>query len=1334
MRSREPWQSRSPTPDGVTNSAHSTTLGKTGRNRGPHHSYGRGLPVKRKALIILTVAILAFAMIPAIGAGAQSATSGVVKIVTPDQLANPSGKTGSTFDKLTGATYVSDTTGTEGMLEDAGGTLYVVVEDNDPAANALTDYYAFFTADRPTDADGGGNAYNIDPGGTVSTQNGVRAAWVTQSGDMVAFEDIQASTASPAGADDLQIGDSNRNGRIDAGDIVIEVGYFVPPSADTGSANSPNNDAQELRFVSVRTVNVANAFQTSSTNGKEAYLTVNNIPAFPTARDSQTGQLATTEVGAVRIKFASAGPNDLSDYDHDNNDSTATISRVQVTSSSGESIRITANEKNLAGLSGTAVTQSQIDGMMNDSRDSGVFVGIFGVIRNDFKEAIAAWKPVKGDATAGSIAVTVVGESTSPVPPNAVAMTSTTGQQELTISAAMLPGINMDSELVEGSVMVSVATQGTRQNEIAVTETGAVDLDGMGRGTIAFTTDRELVSDDVFSIAFQIRALNDNVSDLVASIDAVDVDADGELMDVPDQSVPFGDFCDSSKDKDHCSERVALTDALEAHMNNLGLGTGSDASTLVGMLIGVEHGDTLSVRYTDAGPRSTRTTSAKVDLVAPAIGGESIANNAYIPEDDFSFFFTVTDADSGIPEDAHDPGEQQVLSSGGYSLPYVSQASSAGPGTAPNLPMDHMNADNTAGFPPGGDSAELDVDDQIDDGERYEIEFDVTQTVQAAEGDEDTDPQTVQVKLNIVAYDLARNMAKKSYTFTVDDIDPELMKALTGVSVKANKDGGSFDLNAQDRKSIVLVFDDAVAGDDVNAQDITISGNSVASVTWLDNSNGNNIGAAGSASSDVRKDLGVADSTDARHLLFLTLDTELATDARPQIDIDNGDLRDLAGNESRRNHTAKPVDELNPVFTVTVESPLSNDALDVAIMASEELDRAPTARLIQGDADDPSFREQLRVTGGAENAWAVSTNRKAENLGGDNKSGIYVVHVTGRDTNGNVGSSATAKWELDTVSTAPARVYNLNAMAKEAQPIEVNDVVFLNFDFMGEETEYTGDTKKMVTVTGLGLEGLSAGSLDSKDMLKDAADVEVTETWEVEDGAAQSSNHVRYVVALSDLAIGNYRLNVNFMDEAGNEGKFGYVFKITAPAPASVAVNPGWSLISIPGTPQDKSIDGVLEGSMVTDVWSLNNETKIWEFARKDADSGEWMGTLTQIVDGRGYFVRSTTFDPVKVLTERFSPQRTPSQYTVTAGWNSIGYTPAGNEMMVPVDAYLSALGNSGWGMIRMWNSDATPPQYETYFSNGTATDGFSMDDHRAVVEKGKGYLLFATRDGVIGG
>ena len=208
-----------------------------------------------------------------------------------------------------------------------------------------------------------------------------------------------------------------------------------------------------------------------------------------------------------------------------------------------------------------------------------------------------------------------------------------------------------------------------------------------------------------------------------------------------------------------------------------------------------------------------------------------------------------------------------------------------------------------------------------------------------------------------------------------------------------------YELNAQNRKSIVLVFDDAIAGNDVNAQNISVAGNSVSSVMWLDNTGTNKIGADGTADADIRGDLDIADG-DARHLLFLTLENDLPTDGRPSIDIDNGDLRDLAGNESRADHQARPVDKLAPVFTVTVGTPLSNNDLSITIESSEDLERAPSARLRLG-----TINESLPVRGGTDNTWTVNTNRRAENLGGTNRSGVYTVHVEGTDDNDNDGSS-----------------------------------------------------------------------------------------------------------------------------------------------------------------------------------------------------------------------------------------------------------------------------------------------------------------------------------------
>ena len=282
------------------------------------------------------------------------------------------------------------------------------------------------------------------------------------------------------------------------------------------------------------------------------------------------------------------------------------------------------------------------------------------------------------------------------------------------------------------------------------------------------------------------------------------------------------------------------------------------------------------------------------------------------------------------------------------------------------------------------------------------------------------------------------------------------------------------------------------------------------------------------------------------------------------------------------------------------------------------------------------------------------------------------------------------------------------------------------------------DSANAIVITAVSLETLDADGAVVADSAKD-----------IDAGVVQSADGKRFVIALGEdeegvaiAPIGSYQLAIEYGDTAGNKGKYDFKFSVIAQTAEEIKVSPGWSLISIPGRPQSGNIDDVLNGSKITDVWSLNNETNLWEFAQLDKEAGTFMGNLTQIVDGRSYFVRSTTFDPIKVFLQRFNPQRTPPQYAVASGWNSVGYTPAGEERDVSVDGYLSSLGTSGWGMIRMWNASETPPRYETYYSSGVATDGFTTDcdlrpgncDGIAVVEAGRGYLLFATRNGVIGG
>ena len=1327
--------------------------------------------MKRKALIILTVAILAFAMIPAIGAGAAT---GVVKIVTPDQLANPSGKTGSDFEKLTETNFVSDKTGTVDSLQDAGGTLYVVIDDNDDDSNSLTDYYAYFTADAGAEQRGG-NRFVIDPNPdeASSAAGAVQAGYVTGTDGKIIADVTDGTSALPTGAADLQVGDRNRTGEIDGADIVIELG-FIPTTdaipADDDQTDDVDESAVPLKFVSDQTLRTQNAFLNLSTDGKTLFLDVNDIPTLNSLGDPPANMRP-----ALRITFSSAGPNVL-EYEEGKDKGK---SRVQVTSTSGDPILVSVSEKDLGAFDGDGVTASDLKG--NSSRDSGVFVGIFGVIRNEFKDAALEWAPIAtetnfadGDDDEDNDAADFTvgaGDLNAVTAENLDTTDDDIDNPDAFETTLTISGFGENDVLKEGSVKVAVSTNRDTSDEPDVADSPAElvvalrlvgDPDESGDIVVTVTTtasaaalvnnanaDGATEAGDVFSVSYTIGHPNDNISHLLDSVTATDIDTSSS-----DQSAPFEGFCDSGElDTDkQCAQRDAFLLALESHQINLGLADNDDADTLLGMIIGVDHGDTLSVRYSDQSPRSVRTDSAEVDLNGPIIGGFTLANGAYIDEDDFEVLFDVTDADSGIFEDSHDPAEATIRS----GVAYVAQEVLVGVGGPATEELNLLE----------GSGADLDVDDEIDDGERYELTIDVTHEAESAEGTDDTPAVTVRVKVTITAYDAARNKSMKTVNYVVDTIDPVMEEAITGWGVKS-RSSDAYVLVENQRDRIALVFDDTVQGDLVQAQDVSVPGSVVLRVTWLSNTGNNKIdvGEAGagdgdakdldfnaktdtsSSANDVVKALGLEENTDnqdARHILFLTLDADLPTDATPTVEIDNNDLIDLAGNENRADHRAVSEDRLAPSFEVTVDQKLSNSDLSVTIIASEALDRRPRASITLGD-------DSITVSpsDNGNNNYTIDTDRAGLGIGSNgSQNGVWTLSVTGTDENDNVGTSS-AKWELDTTANEgddPSRRGGPDA-AGSAHEIEVNEIIFLTVEFSGEGDEYgttdaddeytSTDSSKTIDVTGLTLETLAAGDISAKNVAKARSARTIEATADVGAASAQSNDNVKHVVALADLEQGNYNLKVDYVDAAGNTGSFDYIFQVIAPRPAVIDITPGWTLISIPGRPQNPAIEAVFENSAVTEVWSLNNATKAWEFARKSPVDGTWgESTLDQIIDGRGYFVRSATFDPVKVLVQRFSPQREPAMYNITAGWNSVGYTPAGSEKSIEVDGYLGALGISGWGIIRTWNTEATPPQYESYYSSGAATTGFPTDgdDGPAIVQAGKGYLLFATRAGTIGG
>ena len=132
-----------------------------------------------------------------------------------------------------------------------------------------------------------------------------------------------------------------------------------------------------------------------------------------------------------------------------------------------------------------------------------------------------------------------------------------------------------------------------------------------------------------------------------------------------------------------------------------------------------------------------------------------------------------------------------------------------------------------------------------------------------------------------------------------------------------------------------------------------------------------------------------------------------ATDDRPGVEIDREDLSDLAGNENSKDHSVtRSRDGIAPKFTVTVVNKLSNDVLDLTIVASEALERSPTAEIAQKGTTET---RSLDVDAATSSSWVVNDDRESLNLTakGGIQDGIWTIEVTGTDENDNTATVAT---------------------------------------------------------------------------------------------------------------------------------------------------------------------------------------------------------------------------------------------------------------------------------------------------------------------------------------
>ena len=274
------------------------------------------------------------------------------------------------------------------------------------------------------------------------------------------------------------------------------------------------------------------------------------------------------------------------------------------------------------------------------------------------------------------------------------------------------------------------------------------------------------------------------------------------------------------------------------------------------------------------------------------------------------------------------------------------------------------------------------------------------------------------------------------------------------------------------------------------------------------------------------------------------------------------------------------------------------------------------------------------------------------------------------------------------------------------------------------------------------------GPEDGKGELKDSHDRVVLQSLTV-NGTSMLSAVLRvqgddgqFSLSLSRQELGDYEVEYEAVDDAGNEVEGDYTFSIVPRAPYKVALVPGWNLISLPGTPLDQSIDSVMVATSASAV--LGYRQGNWESAiRTEAEDGtsSWQGSLTSMEGGYGYWIQTDQFESIETLIPEVDPASTLPTVPVSGGWNLLGVidvrqAKAGDSPLLKSEAddYFTSIPwrvaysfetiqNAWTKLIPEVNAKVEDPEDETK----------TIDDPDAVeIANGKGYWVWSSEPGTL--
>ena len=768
-----------------------------------------------------------------------------------------------------------------------------------------------------------------------------------------------------------------------------------------------------------------------------------------------------------------------------------------------------------------------------------------------------------------------------------------------------------------------------------------------------------------------------------------------------DGVVQIGELNETDQLGDELYQRVLTTaDNLFGEV----LAATATAEALFDKLIAGEHGDVLSVTYTDEDPSTTIGKSALVDMQAPTVTLISPTDKLYTDSGVATFEAEVTDDGAGV---------------NASEIAIVSALIPSGDGVAAPIEKGYRVTVASSGvIPEGKHEWFVGVKDKVGN-------------VPPLDDPDTTGNQAPRGAGNIELTDAADERLNP-FEFTVDTRAPMILSAKTGLYLKnpgVTGSTGGEEQKDNNRQWVRVIFDLGTGGAPldpatVGANDFRVDG--VAPTDAVINAKAHTDAVKGAA-------------------VYLQVG-QLDTDARPEVEL-TGEVDDRAGNTRTEGAIAAAGDGLAPVVSVTPSTDISKDEVTITVVSTERLRVNPTVKLTDVEPTNGVAVEDIAhvdpvlavsVQTGSQTTW--TTTRKEAGVAKK-----YYVVVRAEDQSDNAAEVGVNASEGDLVTfqlddLAPSLTF-VDAAGEDLKSTKQEEgAVWIVAEFDDDEHGDAGadgkttDSYRKVEVTALKLTNKDSDEVVTEDVTAvfgaevDCVDHDTNSARYDEDDPAKNNKCAQRTLAIS-LTPGMYNIAVTGVDQTGNEVTGNTDFEVTAAEPFELTLRPGQNFISIPGMPMDEggNIDTLFSDEAISAVSTYDRSRELagenpWLRSSKDLETGMFSGDITAIEPGKAYFVNSTASVVVKVKLQ--ATGQLPPTIPVRQGFNAIGFWSVSGDENAEIDLYL---GSIGWSVA--YSYDPTPGRGWEVIRKGD-TDPITFEGQE--IEAGKGYLVYALYDSVL--